>query len=64
MVGLRAGWAAAADASITNSLTPPRQAENDLPARVRRAEKALNAAGPFIPLLQPGNKIAAKFAAN
>jgi peptide/nickel transport system substrate-binding protein len=61
VVGLRAGWAdganpaisTLADAAAAGGSTDERQ------SRFEDLQTALNADGPFIPLLQPGNNIAA-----
>jgi peptide/nickel transport system substrate-binding protein len=62
VVGLRAGWAAGADASISK-LADAAGTGGSNTARQSQfvaLQKALNASGPFIPLLQPGNNIASK----
>jgi peptide/nickel transport system substrate-binding protein len=62
VVGLRAGWSASADASISK-LADAAAVGGSNTARASQFEalqKALNDSGPFIPLLQPGNNIAAK----
>ncbi len=62
VVGLRAGWAADANPSISK-LAAAAAAGGTNAARTTQfqaLQKALNDSGPFIPLLQPGNNIAAK----
>jgi peptide/nickel transport system substrate-binding protein len=62
VVGLRAGWAATADPSISTladaAAAGGTNAQRD--SQFQALQKALNKSGPFIPLLQPGNNIASK----
>lgn len=59
-VGLRAGWAADADADVTAAMNKAHDAAEES-ARAKAFEEfqtALNAKSPFIPLLQPGKSVA------
>lgn len=59
LVGLRAGWAAGADPTVTD-LAAAAVAATDPDARAAAYEelqKAQNASGPFIPLLQPAQNV-------
>lgn len=62
VVGLRAGWAAGADATVTKvaDAAAVGGTNDERKAQFQEFQKALNASGPFIPLLQPGNNIASK----
>ncbi len=62
VVGLRAGWAAGADPSISKLADAAAAGGTDAEraTQFQDLQKALNASGPFVPLLQPGNNIAAK----
>jgi peptide/nickel transport system substrate-binding protein len=62
VVGLRAGWAAGADADISALATAAAAGgtNDERATQFQALQKALNASGPFIPLLQPGNNIASK----
>jgi peptide/nickel transport system substrate-binding protein len=60
VVGLRSGWAAGADSDISTLATAAAAggSNTERAAQFQALQKALNASGPFIPLLQPGNNIA------
>jgi peptide/nickel transport system substrate-binding protein len=62
VVGLRAGWAAGADASISKLADAAAAGGSNAQrqSQFEALQKALNDSGPFIPLLQPGNNIASK----
>jgi peptide/nickel transport system substrate-binding protein len=62
VVGLRAGWAADADSAISKlaDAAAAGGSNSERDSQFQDLQKALNASGPFIPLLQPGNNIAAK----
>jgi peptide/nickel transport system substrate-binding protein len=62
VVGLRAGWAAGANPAITKLADAARVGGSDAQRQTQfeTLMKALNESGPFIPLIQPGNNIAAK----
>ncbi|TXN32312.1 ABC transporter substrate-binding protein [Lacisediminihabitans profunda] len=62
VVGLRAGWSATADASISKLADAATigGSNAERASQFQDLQKALNSSGPFIPLLQPGNNIAAK----
>jgi peptide/nickel transport system substrate-binding protein len=62
VVGLRSGWTATADASISKlaSAAEAGGTDSQRESQFQALQKALNASGPFIPLLQPGNNIAYK----
>nr|WP_228514500.1 ABC transporter substrate-binding protein [Frondihabitans sp. VKM Ac-2883] len=61
VVGLRAGWAAGADPAISKlaDAAAVGGSNDERQTRFEDLQKALNDDGPFIPLLQPGNNIAA-----
>jgi peptide/nickel transport system substrate-binding protein len=62
LVGLRAGWTANANQSITQlaNAAAAGGSDSDRESRFQDLQKALNESGPFVPLLQPGNNIAYK----
>jgi peptide/nickel transport system substrate-binding protein len=62
VVGLRSGWAAGAAPDITKLADTAAAGGTDAERKTQfqDLQKALNESGPFIPLLQPGNNIAAK----
>lgn len=62
VVGLRAGWAKGADAAVSKLADAAAAGGSDeqRKSQFQDLQRALNASGPFIPLLQPGNNIAAK----
>ncbi|KQQ29208.1 ABC transporter substrate-binding protein [Frondihabitans sp. Leaf304] len=61
VVGLRAGWAAGADPAISKlaDAAAVGGSNDERQTQFEDLQKALNDDGPFIPLLQPGNNIAA-----
>jgi len=61
VVGLRAGWQAGADEAVSSLATAAAGggSDDERASRFQDLQKALNESGPFIPLLQPGNNIAA-----
>jgi peptide/nickel transport system substrate-binding protein len=62
VVGLRAGWAKGADPTISGLADAAAAGGTDAERKTQfeDLQKALDESGPFIPLLQPGNNIAAK----
>ncbi|KRC65397.1 ABC transporter substrate-binding protein [Aeromicrobium sp. Root236] len=62
VVGLRAGWAKDADPAVSALVAKAAAggSEEERQANFEELQKALNESGPFIPLVQPGNNIAAK----
>ena len=62
VVGLRAGWAADAAPSITQLAATAAAGGTNEQRQTQFADfqKAMNESGPFVPLLQPGNNIAAR----
>jgi peptide/nickel transport system substrate-binding protein len=57
-LGLRAGWTAGADKTVTDAAGTAASAPAD--TRVQAFEdwqKAMNATGPFVPLVQPGQYV-------
>ena len=58
LVGLRAGWAAGADATVSDLAAKAKAATGDArEAAYQELQKAQNASGPFIPLLQPAQNV-------
>lgn len=62
IVGLRSGWAAGANPAITKLADAAEIGGSNAQRQTQfeDLQKALNQSGPFIPLIQPGNNIAAK----
>jgi peptide/nickel transport system substrate-binding protein len=62
VVGLRAGWTATGNPGISALATAAAAggSNSERASQFTALQKALNESGPFIPLLQPGNNIAAK----
>lgn len=62
VVGLRAGWAAGADPTVSKlaNAAAVSGTSDERKKQFQDLQKALNTSGPFIPLLQPGNNIASK----
>jgi peptide/nickel transport system substrate-binding protein len=62
VVGLRSGWAAGANPAVTKLADAAEigGTNSERQAQFEGLMKALNESGPFIPLIQPGNNIAAK----
>lgn len=62
VVGLRSGWAKDADNAVSQLATKAAAGGSDTERRAgfEELQHALNESGPFIPLVQPGNNIAAK----
>ncbi|WP_213816014.1 ABC transporter substrate-binding protein [Glaciihabitans sp. dw_435] len=60
VVGLRAGWPEGSDATVTAAATAARAggSNDERATQFTTYQKALNATGPFIPLVQPANNIA------
>ncbi|CAN5222273.1 ABC transporter substrate-binding protein [soil metagenome] len=61
VLGLRAGWVAGADDAITKLADAARVggSDDERKDQFQALQKALNKSGPYIPLIQPGNNIAA-----
>ncbi|GLK16141.1 MULTISPECIES: ABC transporter substrate-binding protein [Herbiconiux] len=61
VVGLRSGWAEGANPAISTlaDAAAAGGSDEERQSRFEELQTALNADGPFIPLLQPGNNIAA-----
>jgi peptide/nickel transport system substrate-binding protein len=59
LVGLRAGWAAGADQTVTDLAAAAAAATTveDRQAAYEALQKAQNATGPFVPLLQPAQNV-------
>jgi peptide/nickel transport system substrate-binding protein len=58
LVGLRAGWAAGADPTVTDLAAKAKAATgDDRTAAYQALQKAQNASGPFVPLLQPAQNV-------
>ncbi|MFZ4896671.1 ABC transporter substrate-binding protein [Plantibacter sp. Mn2098] len=59
LVGLRAGWAAGADPTVTDLAAAAAAAgtTDERTAAYQALQKAQNASGPFIPLLQPAQNV-------
>ncbi|WP_441725494.1 ABC transporter substrate-binding protein [Glaciibacter sp. 2TAF33] len=62
VVGLRAGWEAGADPTVSSLADAAAVGGSDAERKTQFQDfqKALGSSGPFIPLLQPGNNIASK----
>jgi peptide/nickel transport system substrate-binding protein len=59
LVGLRAGWAAGADQTVTDLATAAKAAvsTDERQSAYAALQEAQNASGPFIPLLQPAQNV-------
>jgi peptide/nickel transport system substrate-binding protein len=62
LVGLRAGWTAGADPTVSAlaAAAAAGGSDEERTSQFQDLQRALNDSGPFVPLLQPGNNIAAK----
>jgi peptide/nickel transport system substrate-binding protein len=62
VLGLRAGWPKGADTTVSALATAAAAGGSDeeRTSQFQDLQRALNNSGPFVPLLQPGNNIAAK----
>jgi peptide/nickel transport system substrate-binding protein len=62
VVGLRAGWAEGADPTVSAlaATAAAGGSDEERKSQFQDLQRALNNSGPFVPLLQPGNNIAAR----